>query len=251
MARKKKAVLTSENYYSQQANMKYWSVSQYKNFMKCEASAMAELRGEYQQPITKAMLVGSFVDAYVEGTLGDFIENHPEIFTKRQELRSEFRQANEIIKRIQSDKNFNIFLSGEKQKILTAELFGVPWKIKIDSFSENICITDLKVVAKTDYLPNWRYDLQGTVYQAVAEANGYGHLPFYLAVITKEKVADMNVFQIEQAQLDLSYREIEENMPHLIDVKSGVIEPKRCEKCPYCRMTRKIHVRGYSELFGG
>lgn len=250
MARKK-AVLNNKNYYSQQANMQYWSVSQYKSFIRCESAAIAELKGEYQPPITKAMLVGSFVDAYVEGTLDDFIKSHPEIFTARKQLRAEFRQANEIIKRIQADGNFNKFLSGEKQKILTAELFGVPWKIKMDSFSEGICITDLKVVAKTDYLPNWRYDLQGSVYQAVAEANGYGRLPFYLAVITKEKVADMNVFQIEQAQLDFSYREIEENIPHLIDVKSGAIEPKRCEKCPYCRMTRKIHVRGYLELFGG
>jgi hypothetical protein len=240
--------LTEENYYTKEADLEYFSVSQFKSFMQCEAAAMEKLRGEYEPPMTKAMLVGSFVDAYVEGTLDSFIKKHPEVFTRRKELRAEFRQANEIIKLIDEHKDFNKFLSGEHQKILTAEMFGVPWKIKMDSFIEGICITDLKVIAKTKNLPYWRYDWQGAVYQKVAEANGCGLLPFYLATVTKEKVSDINIFQIEQAQLDLALREVEENMPHLIEVKQGKAEPKRCESCPYCRMTRKVKVRGYSEL---
>ena len=38
--------LTNQNYYSQEANKTYMSVSQLKSFMKCEAAAMAELRGD-------------------------------------------------------------------------------------------------------------------------------------------------------------------------------------------------------------
>jgi len=61
--------LTPENYYSQEANMQYVSVSQYKDFngttgkLGCEAYAMAKLRGEVEEVSTTPLLVGSYVDA--------------------------------------------------------------------------------------------------------------------------------------------------------------------------------------------
>ena len=48
-------VLTSENYYSQEANKEYLSVSQYKQFVGtygrrgCEFTALEELNGRWQQ----------------------------------------------------------------------------------------------------------------------------------------------------------------------------------------------------------
>ena len=56
-------MIDENNYYNQESNWKYWSVSQYKQFAKCEAAAMAQLRGEYEPTVTKALLVGSFFDA--------------------------------------------------------------------------------------------------------------------------------------------------------------------------------------------
>lgn len=244
-------ILNDQNYYSQEANKSYWSVSQYKDFMQCESMAMAKLRGEYEEPMTRAMLVGSFTDRYFEGTLPQFITEHPELFTLKKQLRAEFRHAYEIINWIENSPKFMQYMSGEKQKILIAEMFGVPWKIKMDSFLPKVCITDLKIIARTEWLSNWRYDLQGAVYQAVAEANGYGRLPFYLATATKEKVPDLNIFQIPDSKLDEALQEIGENMPHFIAVKSGSEEPKRCEKCAWCKMTRKLEVRNYVELLEG
>ena len=110
-------VLTEQNYYGQEASQQFFSVSQYKDFMKCEAMAMAKICGEYQQPATKALLVGSFVDSYFEGTLKQFMEKTPELFTRKNELKSEFRKANEIIGRVKADPLFMQFMSGEKQKI--------------------------------------------------------------------------------------------------------------------------------------
>ena len=109
--------LNQNNYYSAEADSKYFSVSQYKDFMKCEAMAMAKIRGEYKPEMTKAMLTGSFVDSYFEGTLDAFMKEHPAVFTRKQELRSEFKKANEIISRIQGDETFMRFMSGEKQQI--------------------------------------------------------------------------------------------------------------------------------------
>ena len=101
---KRKRKLNQNNYYSAEADRQFFSVSQYKDFMKCEAMAMAKIRGEYKPEMTKAMLTGSFVDSYFEGTLDAFIKEHPAVFTRKQELRSEFKKANEIIARMQDLK---------------------------------------------------------------------------------------------------------------------------------------------------
>ena len=85
--------LTDSNYYSTSADQYYFSVSQYKSFCKCEAAAMAQIYGKYERPMTRALLVGSFVDAYFEGTLEEFMEKNPSVFTRKNELRSEFKKA--------------------------------------------------------------------------------------------------------------------------------------------------------------
>lgn len=241
--------LNDDNYYSQETNKTFFSVSQYKDFCKCEAMSMAKIRGEYEQPATKAMLIGTLVDRWFEGTLDKLRQESPNIFYCRNgALRAEFRKADEIIKRVQKDERFMQFMGGEKQKILTFEMFGTLWKMKMDSFVKEICITDLKVVQHFKSLPLWRYDLQGAVYQSGTEACGYGKLPFYLAVATKEAVTDFDIFQIDQPTLDMALREIEVNMPRFIAVKAGLEEPHYCGVCDYCKSVKKARIRNYSEL---
>lgn len=52
-------VLTAENYYSQEANEEYMSVSQFKDFcgtygkMPCEFTAMEKLKGRWEEPKSK------------------------------------------------------------------------------------------------------------------------------------------------------------------------------------------------------
>jgi hypothetical protein len=45
------------------------SVSQFKNFMKCEAATMAELNGVYTPERGRALLLGSYVDEMLLGTI--------------------------------------------------------------------------------------------------------------------------------------------------------------------------------------
>ena len=241
-------MLTDNNYYSLEANEKYFSVSQYKDFSNCEAMAMAKIKGTYEQKVTKALLVGSFVDAYFEGSLDKFIEKNPQVFTRKNELRSEFRKANEIINRIKNDELFMSFMSGEKQKIMIFNLFGLPWKIKMDSYIKNVCIADLKVVANFRTLPFWRYDLQGAIYQKGVEIVTGRKLPFYLAVATKEKIIDLDVFQIPQANLELALREIRQNIERYAAIKAGLELPKYCGHCDYCKSIKKAKIRNYNEL---
>lgn len=244
--------LNDDNYYSQESNQAFFSVSQYKDFCKCEAMALAKIKGEYEQPITKAVLIGTLVDRWFEGTLGKLREESPNIFFCRNgALRAEFRKADQIIKRVTRDERFMQYMSGEKQKILTFEMFGAPWKMKMDSFVEGVCITDLKVVHNFKSLAFWRYDLQGAVYtEGVRHALGQD-LPFYLAATTKEAVTNFDIFQIDRPTLDLALREIERNMPRFIAVKVGMEEPHYCGVCDYCKSVKKARIRNYSELLEG
>ena len=49
--------LTNSNYFSTDANKSYWSVSSFKAFDKCEASGLAQVRGQYERPETDALLI--------------------------------------------------------------------------------------------------------------------------------------------------------------------------------------------------
>ena len=247
-------ILTNENYYSDIANLEYLSVSQYKSFQKCEAAAMAELRGEWKRPMTTALLVGSYVDAWFEGTLDEFKENHPEIYKKTKgglQLRADFIQAEEIIARVQRDPMFMRYMAGKKQEIRTAELFGTTWKIKIDSLHPDK-IVDLKVMRSMErimgksFVEHWGYDLQMAVYAAV-EGND---LCTYLAVVTKETPADLEIISIPKWRRVELLDEVEKSMPRLLAVKAGKIAPRRCGCCEYCRSTKVLEEPIDFELVG-
>lgn len=243
--------LTESNYYSTEADKSYMSVSQFKSFLDCEARTIAKLNGEYvEEKNNTALLVGSYVDSAIENTLDKFKVDNPQIFTQKGELKSDFKKAEEIVKLIKENELFQKFLSGENQVILTFELFGIWWKIKMDSFVRDICITDLKTARNTEGIVKWRYDYQGAIYQKGVELNGLGILPFYLAVATKEDIPELNIFQVPQSTLDLALSEIADLIEHVIEVKTGKVEPTRCEKCDYCKKTRKVTIRNYNELLG-
>lgn len=237
-------ILTNENYYTPEANQEYLSVSQYKDFQKCEAMALASLRGEWTRPQTTALLVGSYIDSWFEGTLEEFKATHPEIYKKvkgDKQLKADFIQADEIIKFLQKDPMFMRYMSGKKQIIKTAELFGAKWKIKMDSY-HNDKIVDLKVMRSMErimgqsFVSHWGYDLQMAIYAAVEGRD----LATYLAVVTKQDPPDKEIISIPRWRRVELLEEVEKSMPRLIAVKSGEIPPRRCGVCEYCRATKML-----------
>ena len=127
--------LTSGNYHGLDANKTYWSVSQFKQFDKCEACGLASARGQYHREETDALLIGGYVDAYFAGEMDEFVGKHADtMFKKNGELYAKFDQANQLINTIECQPLMMEFLEGDKQVIKTAELFGVPWKIKMDVY---------------------------------------------------------------------------------------------------------------------
>lgn len=242
--------LNKKNYFSKKANKVYFSVSQFKSFSKCQHTALAELKGKYQRETTTALLVGSYVDAYFEGELYKFIQEHPEILKKDCTLKAEYVKAEEIIGRIKQDKLFMEYISGKSQVIMTGDINGVAVKIKIDSLHDDK-IVDLKIVkdfesvydSERGSLPWWEYwgyDLQGAVYQEIVRQNTGLKLPFYLAAATKEKTTDIDIWHIPQGHLDFALDNFKENVFLYDAIKKGVIEPERCEKCDFCKETKVL-----------
>lgn len=242
-------LLNNENYYTREANEVFWSASQVKAFLECEAKAMATIRGEYEQEPTTALLMGSYIDAYVEGlqSFAAFNEAHPEIYKRDGTLKAEFARAKTMVDRMERDPVFMDYLTGEKQQILTGELFGLPFKAKLDVYRPGERIVDLKTVKDLEpvyvrgqgrlaYYDAWNWPLQMAIYQALE-----GHqLPCFLAVVTKEDPAGLDLVEIPQWRLDAELEFLASIMPRLDAIKSGVIEPERCEHCAYCRESKVI-----------
>lgn len=234
-------ILTNENYYSRKANQEYMSVSQYKDFRKCEAMAMAAIRGEWVRPKTTALLVGSYIDSWFEGTLDEFCEQNPEIYTRTGRLKADFLQAEELIEYVRKDPMFMRYMAGEKQVILTREIFGTLWKIKIDSYHPDK-IVDLKVMRSMErimgksFVEYWGYDLQMAIYDKVEGRD----LATYLAVVTKQDPPDKEIISIPRWRKVELLEEVERSMPRILAIKSGKLKPQRCGVCEYCRATKML-----------
>lgn len=243
--------MTDQEYFSRAMQSKYMSASQFKSFRKCENYAMAMVFGNFERPKTTALMVGSYVDAYFSGELSGFETEHPEIFKRDGSLKSEYIQADTIIRRIERDAMMSKYLSGDPQVVMFGEIAGVPYKIKMDSYHDGKAIVDLKIVrdfqkiwnghGKSPFIEFWGYDIQGAIYQEIVRQNTGKTLPFFIAAATKESTPDIALLSIGQDRLDECLEIVKQWSPRYNGLKIGEIEdPDECGNCDYCRMTKKI-----------
>lgn len=270
--------LTDSNYYSQEANMQYMSASQFKSFKKCEAAAMAELRGEWNRGSNTSLLVGSYVDAYFSGELEQFKTEHPELFKRDGALKAEFQNAQKIAERLEQDELAQMLLSGRHQIIKTGKIGGVLYKAKYDSVLtsrqvEAICkkfpavreivpfggamIVDLKCMKdfesiydeeihdRLNFVNYWGYDIQGAIYQAIDGRAA----PFVIVAVTKESEPNIEAMHIPDIELQFQLEEVEQLSPRYAAIKQGEIEPVGCGKCAYCRSVKKLNgIKHYRKI---
>ncbi|MED1607782.1 PD-(D/E)XK nuclease-like domain-containing protein [Cytobacillus kochii] len=253
----KRFQLTSSNYHSIEANKDYMSVSQFKGFIECEAKEMAKLNGAYIEPQSNALLVGSYLHAAFEN---DEIfkvfqeENNKAIYKARGGKYSDFETADSMIETLKTDPFAMFAIEGEKEQIYTADLFGAAWKVKVDSIHhERRTFSDLKTTqdlhkrywsVKYDgwvsFIEAWDYVLQMALYRRVIQENtGYTYSP-YIVAVTKESPPNKAVVHFDESRFDFEYEYIEMKMERINEVKQRIKEPIRCEKCRYCRESRKI-----------
>lgn len=270
--------LTAENYFSPEANWQYMSASQFKSFRRCEAAALAELRGELGRKETTALLVGSYVDSYFSGELEQFKAEHPEIFKKDGTLKAEFAQALKISKRLEQDDLARMLLAGKHQTIKTGKIAGVWYKTKSDSLLtarqvEAICkkfpevrnivpfggamIVDLKCMKdfediwdeeqheKVNFAEFWGYDIQGAIYQQIDKRM----LPFVIVGATKEAEPNIEAMYIPDDDLAFALSEVEALSPRYAAIKRGEIIPEGCGKCAYCRSVKRLSsIKHYKQI---
>lgn len=269
-------VLTEENYYSQEADKLFCSASQWKDFNGCpavpgcEARAMAKLNGVYKQEITNSLLIGSILDALWENDDPKYIaERFPDCVSTRGptkgQLKSEFQIALQMYQRTLKEPKFCQYMSGEKQVIMTGNIEGLPFKIKIDSYIASKAIVDLKSTRTLDrdyrlFIPDsgeklpwytaYGYDIQLAIYQEIVRQNTGESLRCFLAAVDKEKHPIGDIIELLQKMLDEALDRVKRGCKKIILLKSGEIEPIRCEhsSCDYCRDTHECQVISTEEF---
>lgn len=265
--------LTKSNYFSKDSNRHYMSVSQFKSFHPsyggCEAKAMAELNGEYERPSITAFMEGHYVHAWNEGTLDEFKASNPDLYSSRGptagQLKANFQHCNTMIDVLESDPLVMTALDGQKEVMMTAELFGIPWKIMIDSYNPEAGIfADLKALKEIDgkwwnkearryenFIEHYGYALQMAVYAEI-EKRVTGRdvwLVPHMIIVTKQDPPDHEVIYFDYDAIEHYLKIVENGIDRVKAVKSGKEQPIRCGTCDYCRMTKKIdRIKHYTEL---
>lgn len=261
-------VLNRENYFSLEANKQYCSVSQYKDFRPeyggCEAAALASLKGEWEDKEKDAFIEGHYLHAWQENRLDEFKANNPDIYSSRGatagQLKSDFKHCNKMIETLERDPFVMKVLSGEKEVILTASLFGVPFKITIDSYRPEMkSFADLKGIREIggkfwrkeegggyweNFLQHYGYDLQMAVYAEVERIahnrpEGEWFTP-HIVVVDKTEEPDHDIIYFDNALIMAKLFELEANLPRVIAVKNGEVEPEMCGVCNYCKSKKRL-----------
>lgn len=237
--------ITPETYFEDD---EYMSVSQFKKMQKCELDGITPRK---QEDMSDALLMGSYIDAFVEGTLDSFIETHPEMFSSRGktegQLKAVFKQAGDICEYIKNDERIQQFLSGEKQKIMVGKINGVPFKIKMDSYSEGIAINDLKIMRSVtdsdgnfyDFIRPWGYDTQLACYQEIVYQNTGLKLPCFIVAVTKETPINSIIVNVPQHFLDVALYQVESQIVTMYEAKMKLREATKCGKCKTCISVRE------------
>ena len=273
-------MITNENYYDIETDRTYCSASQYLNFCGrplfpgCEAREMARLNGLFVPETTKAMLIGSILDTLwelddmsIEEKVGFIADKFPECVSSRGatkgELKTEYKQAIQLYQRTLKDELFCKFMSGEKQTIMTGDINGLPFKIKMDSFIPGVCITDLKTTQdcsasfrkyvadsgnRETFISGMAYDVQLAIYQEIVRQNTGDKLPCYIAAVDKKEHPVPRIIQLNQNMLDSALEVVKMHTDRINALKKGEEEPLRCEDCEWCRDTYECRVISSEEF---
>lgn len=253
--------LTQENYYTNKASWHYLSVSNYKDFMECEAAALAKLNDEWeptQSPI--ALLVGSYVHSYFESKEEHEKfkqENKKEMFSSRSPygLKKDFQIAQQMIKRLEKEDMFMNLYEGEKEKIVTGNIYGVDWKAKIDCLNvEEGYFVDIKTNKdlherrydpryneRTTFVERFGYALQMAVYKELLEQTYDKEFVPIIAGVSKQTPSEARLIALDEDKMQFEMVELKRNIDHIQKVRMGEEKPEMCGKCEYCREYQRIN----------
>ncbi|MCR1900897.1 PD-(D/E)XK nuclease-like domain-containing protein [Ligilactobacillus apodemi] len=267
---KSKAIeLTEENYYDKDTSWHYMSVSLFKDFMQCEAAALAKLKNEWEPERSPVpLLVGNYVHSYFESEESHqkFVDaNSKEMISSRGktkgQLKADFKVADAMINALKDETVFKaLYEPGQKEVIVTGDIYGYKWKGKIDSLNlDQLYFCDLKTVDDIhkkhwsstynkydNFIADRGYYMQMAVYIELIKQTFNTECQPFIFAISKQDPPDKEAIDFNGDQ-DMLYmqdamRIIEEQQEHIQKVMSGEEAPTRCNHCEYCRLTKKIEL---------
>lgn len=250
------ATLTDENYYSKR--WEFFSASQFKTLTSCEAKAMAELLGEIPQENTEAFLVGNYVHSAFESQEAHEkfkLENEAAMLTKQGKLRANFVVAENMVQRLKEDPFFNELYQGNKEVIVTGELFEEEWKGKIDCLNiDKGYFVDIKTTADihkkiwsesrrvwTPFVEAYGYYEQMAIYKYLLEKTYGKQFTPYIVAVSKQTPCDIEAIDIRPELLIVALNNVKEKIKRVSAVKNGEEKPRMCGKCDYCRGHKQLH----------
>ncbi|WP_270779344.1 PD-(D/E)XK nuclease-like domain-containing protein [Enterococcus durans] len=260
------STLSDENYYSNEADWQYMSTSQYKSFLKCEAAALAKLKGDWAPTSDpKALLVGNYVHSYFESKEVHEAfkeENKSKMFSSRKPhgLLKDFQIAEQMIERLKQEEVFMNIYQGEKETIVTGELFGTTWKGKIDCLNvEDEYFVDIKTTkdmherkwnenygSRETFIVNFGYVLQMAIYQELLlQQHGKMFMPI-IAAVSKQTPSEAKLITIDQDKMSYELIMLKENIERIVKVKNGEERPIPCGTCEYCR--GNLSITGFTSM---
>jgi len=273
-------LLTTDNYYSAEADREFMSCSQYQGWMECEAKQLAKLEGRWVDESPEAFIVGNYFHTYFEGPEAhkQFCDEHfDDIFkTKTTKARglevtgkyAPYETADRMIAVAERDPLIKGFaeMPGDNEVIMTGELFGLPWRIRVDKYvPDGRVIIDWKTtknIWETSYNPALReretfietygYMMRAAVYSEIEkQTSGAETDPqFIIVAISKQDPPDKEVLLLNhRTRYDWELERVKENLVNIRQAKSGYVKPRRCGYCDYCRATKVLYqIRPYYKL---
>lgn len=265
--------LTRDNYYTNEADWEYMSCSQYQDFLSCEARAMAKLHGRYIPPDSEALIVGNYFHTAMESPEAheEFCRQHFETIFKTKIDRktgeliatgdkyAPYVTADRMISVCYGDPLIKslIDMQGENEEIMTGNLFGIPWKVRIDKYiTDKRLIIDWKTTAdinKTEYNPAsgeresfveaLGYMMRAAVYTEIEKqyTGSSTDADFVIVAISKQDPPDKAALLLNHRQrYDWELEQIEKRIRDIQRIKNGELSPKRCGVCDYCRSTKVL-----------
>lgn len=251
--------LNNKNYYDNWTDWQYMSASLFKKFLKCEASALDELKNPLKIE-SVALAVGNYVHSYFESkdAHDKFCDaNKDLLFTKSGSKRAETKKGDEMIAKLDSDDLFHfIYLNKDCQQevILTGELFGYKWKARIDSL--NITkgyFCDIKTTADlhkkywsvdkrewVSFIENQNYALQMGIYKRLLQQKYKKPFKCFIFGVDKTPVVDLAAIEISNDDMNEQLELVENQIDRIESIIAGEIEPIKCGRCDFCKSHKKL-----------
>lgn len=255
--------LLGADYYSLESSIRYWSVSQFKDFKKCQAAAFAKLSASWEKPNDDStpLIVGNYVHSYFESLEAHeaHIERYSNLMISKSgkskgELKAPYKIADTMIMALEHDEQFMSYYQGEKEVAVTGFIEGVEFKGKIDCLNiEKGYFVDIKTTrlsidetvwspefgARLRWFEEYGYVLQMAVYQELLrQTYGKDFLPIIYAV-TKEDIPDTRAIVFKSKEkLRYELGELSLIIQELDAVKKGVEKPIPCGRCDFCKASK-------------